>query len=426
MGDVRASFPWQTPPMSVVPLDVRGEAAGSASLSSTSTASGRLASLDAYRGLAMFLMLAETLHLARVAAAVPESRFWAFLGYHQTHVAWTGCSLHDLIQPSFTFMVGVSLPFSLAKRRSLGASTRRITLHAFWRAAVLVCLGIFLRSLHSDRTNFTFVDTLTQIGLGYGFLFLLGLRPQRDHWIALGLILVGYWAAFAMYPLPDANFDWSATGVAPDWPHHFEGFAAHWNKNTNLAWAFDRWFLNLFLREEPFQFNGGGYATLSFIPTLATMILGLIAGGILRSDNTPRHKVQRLLILAAGCFAVSLGLSWLGVSPIVKRIWTPGWVLFSGGWCFAAIAALYAVIDLGGWKRWAFPLVVIGANSITAYCLSWVAEDFIRNALVRHLGETPFQAFGAAYQPLVLGGATLLIMWLILFWMDRRQLFLRI
>ncbi len=413
-------------PMSVVPLEAKSESPSSVERQSMSVVTGRLTSLDAYRGLAMFLMMAEALHLARVARAIPDSGFWAFLAHHQSHVEWAGCSLHDLIQPSFTFMVGVLLPFSLAKRQSLGASTWRITLHAFWRALVLVMLGIFLRSLSSEQTNFTFVDTLTQIGLGYGLLFLLGLRPRRDHWIALALILVGYWAAFALYPLPGVGFDWTAAGVAPDWSHHFQGFAAHWNKNTNPAWAFDRWFLNLFPREQPFLFNGGGYATLSFIPTLATMILGLLAGGVLHGERTPREKIQRLLLLSAGCFAVALGLSWLGVSPIVKRIWTPGWVLFSGGWCFAAMAALYAVIDVGGWKAWSFPLVVIGANSITAYCLAWLAEDFVRDALLRHFGEAPFLALGSPYQPLLLGGATLFILWSILFWMYRRRLFLKI
>ena len=80
-----------------------------------------------------------------------------------------------------------------------------MTLHAFWRALLLVLLGVFLRSTHSSQTNWTFEDTLTQIGLGYGFLFLLGFRPVRDQWIALGVILVGYWAAFALYPLPGAG-----------------------------------------------------------------------------------------------------------------------------------------------------------------------------------------------------------------------------
>jgi hypothetical protein len=111
-------------------------------------------------------------------------------------------------------------------------------------------------------------------------LFLLAFRSQKVQIIALITILIGYWLAFALYPLPDANFNYTDAGVTKDWEYNLSGFAAHWNKNTNLAWAFDRWFLNLFPREKPFLFNGGGYATLSFIPTLGTMILGLLAGNI--------------------------------------------------------------------------------------------------------------------------------------------------
>src|SRR5688500_10677039 len=107
----------------------------------------RAASLDAYRGLVMFLMMAELLRLPRVAEAVPESGFWRFLSFHQSHVEWVGCSLHDLIQPSFSFLVGAALPFSIAAREARGESPWRMTLHAAWRALVLVALGIFLRSL---------------------------------------------------------------------------------------------------------------------------------------------------------------------------------------------------------------------------------------------------------------------------------------
>ena len=105
----------------------------------------RLASLDAYRGFVMFLMMAEALRLCRVAAALPESGFWKFLCHHQTHVEWIGCSLHDLIQPSFSFLVGVALPFSIANRMSQGQSRGRMTAHALWRALLLILLGVFLR-----------------------------------------------------------------------------------------------------------------------------------------------------------------------------------------------------------------------------------------------------------------------------------------
>jgi heparan-alpha-glucosaminide N-acetyltransferase len=389
-------------------------------------APARLTSLDAYRGLVMFLMMAEVLHLSRVAKARPDNAFWQFLAHHQSHVEWIGCSLHDLIQPSFSFLVGVALPFSLASRAARGQLRTLMTLHAAWRALVLVLLGVFLRSIGAHQTYWTLEDTLSQIGLGYVALFLLGFRPVREQWAALGLILLGYWAAFALYPLPGPDFDYGKVGESNTWPHLMTGFAAHWNKNSNPAWAFDTWLLNLLPQSKPFKFNGGGYATLSFIPTLGTMILGLVAGGVMRSERAPWAKVKWLG--AAGVIGLAAGaaLGGLGVCPVVKRIWTPSWVLYSGGWCFLLLAAFYLVVDIWGVRRWAFPLVVVGMNSIAAYCIAHLFDGFIRSSLDTHLGGQVFQVFGEAYQPLVHGALELFAMWLLLFWMYRRKLFLRI
>jgi heparan-alpha-glucosaminide N-acetyltransferase len=386
----------------------------------------RLASIDAYRGLVMFLMMAEVLRLRQVADRLPGNRFWELLSQHQSHVEWTGCSLHDLIQPSFSFLVGVALPYSVAGRLAKGQSKTKITAHALWRSVLLVFLGVFLRSLNSSQTNFTFEDTLSQIGLGYTFLFVLALYSRRVQWTALALILIGYWGAFALYPIPGSEFDYTAVGVPPDWAHHPVGFAKHWDKNSNLAWAFDTWFLNLFPRTKPFTRNGGGYATLSFIPTLATMILGLLAGGVLRKSRPGWAKVLWLSI--AGGIALSMGwvLGEAGLCPVVKRIWTPSWVLYSGGWCLLFLAAFYAVLDVLKLRFWAFPLRVIGMNSIAAYCMAGLFESFIARNLTTHLGDRPFTVAGHPYEPLLHGAGVLLVLWLILFWMYRRRLFLRI
>lgn len=390
------------------------------------TLADRLSSLDAYRGFVMFLMMAEVLRLSRVSRALPESGFWGFLAYHQSHVEWIGCSLHDLIQPSFSFVVGVALPFSLAARMAKGESNSQMIAHAFRRALILILLGVFLRSVNRPQTYFTFEDTLTQIGLGYGFLFLLGMRSMRIQWIALGVILFGYWLAFALYPIPAAGFDTTAVGVPQGWPHWLYGFAAHWNKNTNLAWAFDVWFLNLFPREKPFAFNGGGYATLSFIPTLGTMILGLIAGNVFRSKREPLSKLKWFVVASVIGLVTGWLIGKLGICPVVKRIWTPSWVLFSGGWCFLLMAAFYALIDVKGWKRWAFPLVVIGMNSIAAYCIAELLPGFFSATLKTHLGQNSFRVLGEAYEPLLIGACVLIVYWVVLFWMYRRKIFLRI
>jgi len=392
----------------------------------------RLASIDAYRGFVMFLMMAELLRLNKVAETFSEVQtfwgdFWRFLAFHQSHVAWVGCSLHDMIQPSFSFLVGVALPFSIASRMAKDQSYCRMTVHALWRALVLILLGVFLRSMSSSQTNWTFEDTLTQIGLGYGFLFLLGLGSFRIQIGALVLILVGYWAAFACYPLPGENFDWAQSGVSADWPHHLTGFAAHWNKNTNAAWAFDVWFMNLFPRVKPFLYNGGGYSTLSFIPTLGTMILGLLAGNLLRSQRKWSGKFGIFVLLGVVCLGVGWGLGAAGICPVVKRIWTPSWVLFSGGICFLLLAAFYLFVDVARMKIPVFPLIVIGANSIVAYCIADTGLNwFFAGNLKTHLGADFFKFFGDAYEPLFFGMTILLIDWLILFWMYRKKIFVRI
>lgn len=390
------------------------------------TAQSRILSVDVYRGFVMLLMMGEVLAFRQVSMALPESAFWRVLYFNQDHVLWTGCSLHDMIQPSFTFLVGVVLPFSIASRVAKGGQHGALLRHAVIRSLILIALGIFLRSMHRSQTYFTFEDTLTQIGLGYTFLFMLGFYSQRVQLAALAVILIGYWLIFALYPLPGPGFNYAAAGVAPGWEHNLQGFAAHWNKNTNAAWAFDRWFLNLFPRESPFQFNEGGYSTLSFIPTLGTMILGLQAGNVLKSARTAREKIRFFIAAGLGLILVSFLLHQTGINPIVKRIWTPAWTLFSGGASFLFLTFFYGVTDVAGRKKWSFPLMVIGVNSIAAYVIADGFSSFIAGSFYIHLGQNFDQVLGLPYATLVKGGLVLLAEWLILYWMYKRKIFIKI
>jgi heparan-alpha-glucosaminide N-acetyltransferase len=386
----------------------------------------RLTSLDVYRGLTMLFMASEIIRIPEVTATFTNSQFWQFVTDQLSHKQWVGCSAWDLIQPSFMFMVGVALPFSYASRKAKGQSFRRMLGHVIYRSLALTLLGVFLRSDSHTQTYFTFEDVLSQIGLGYTFLFLLcRTRPRTQLIVAFG-ILVAYWTAFALYPLPGTGFDYQSVGIPPDWPYHQSGFAAHWDKNTNFAAAFDQWFLNLFPREKPFIFNGGGYLTLSFIPSLATMIFGLLSGGLLRSDRPASRKVQILVL--SGLLGLAFGtlLHVSGICPIVKRIWTPSWTVFSTGWTCLFLAGFYWVIDLKGYKSWTFPALVVGMNSITMYCLVHLMDRFVARTLKIHLGEGVFEVFGPAFQPIVQGTAVLLILWLICLWMYKRKIFLKI
>src|SRR5262245_46289169 len=122
--------------------------------------STRITSIDAFRGFVMFLMLAEAMRLWTLHTAFPESRFWSIVAFNTTHVPWQGCSLHDLIQPAFSFLVGAAMMFSLAKREASAESFGRMLAHAIYRSVALMLLGIFLRSLERQQTYWTFEDTL--------------------------------------------------------------------------------------------------------------------------------------------------------------------------------------------------------------------------------------------------------------------------
>jgi heparan-alpha-glucosaminide N-acetyltransferase len=306
-----------------------------------------------------------------------------------------------------------------------GQSFGRLLAHTMWRSFLLIALGIFLRSIDSTQTYFTFEDTLTQIGLGYTFVFLLAYCRPKWQWTALGAVLFGYWLAWALYPAPGANFNWAAVGVPQNWPYNFAGFAAHWNKNSNLGQAFDLWFLNLFPRASRFAFNDGGYLTLSFIPTLGTMILGLRAGEWFRAA-APKIPVKKFVIAGVLLMAGAVLLHVTGICPIVKRIWTPSWTLFSGGVCFLFLAAFSWVIDVKGYRKWSFPLVVVGMNSIAAYMIAHLWEEFLIRNLHINLGYRIFDAFGDGLQPLILGIAVMICYWLSLYWMFRKRIFIRI
>ena len=385
----------------------------------------RLVSLDAYRGLTMLAMASGGFGLHRISQKFPESRFWQIIGYQSEHVEWVGCAAWDLIQPSFTFMVGVAMAYSCASRAAHGQSWLQMFRHALVRSIILVLLGVFLRSDGKPITNWTFEDTLSQIGLGYAFLFLLWGRPRWFQAGAAVAILAGYWYFFYQHPLPEPGFDYATVGVPPNWPH-LEGIAAHWDKNTNAAADFDVWFLNLFPRSKPFRFNGGGYLTLSFIPTLVTMILGLLTGELLRSDRTP--PVKFWWMVGAGLAGLVVGelLDITGICPIVKRIWTPSWTLYSAGWCLLILAAFYGVVDIWKYRRWTFPLLVVGMNSITMYCMAELLPGWMRRTLETHFGSNIFEFVAEPYRPFVASVWVLAFMWLVCYWLYRQRIFIRI
>lgn len=387
----------------------------------------RLVSLDAYRGFIMLAMASAGLAIPRVSKNLGGA--WAGLAAQLDHVSWEGCAAWDLIQPAFMFMVGVAVPYAYARRQERGQSWGGMLRHVVVRAAILVALGVFLASASSKQTNFVFTNVLAQIGLGYVFVFLLWGRSRAVQAAAVVALLVGTAALFLLYPAPQPGpgFDTAAHALPADWPL-FSGAAAHWNKHANAGSRFDLWLLNLFPGEKPFALKAsdGGYATLNFIPSIATMILGLMAGDLLRSARTARAKLAILVAAGAGLMALGLAASWAGC-PIVKRLWTPSWTLVSGAWVVWMLAAFYAVIDVAGLRQWAWPLVVVGMNSIAIYLMAHLMKDWLWSMLRIHGGWLlDLAKIDAAYLPIVQAAAVLAALWLICVWMYRRKIFVRI
>ena len=395
----------------------------------------RLQSLDAYRGLIMISLAFGGFGLAKTAArfleANPDSGFWSAVRYQFSHVEWVGCAYWDLIQPSFMFMVGVSMAYSYAKRAQLGDSYRRMLGHAWSRAGILILLSWFLMSQWGSSTNFTLTNVLGQIGLGYGFLFLLWNRPVKTQAIAAAGILVGTWLLYVGYPGSglEASGD-PEVGVKAEWVgEHLDGVRKSWHKSANVGQAFDLWFLNLFPREEPYTFNRGGYHTLNFLPSLATMLFGLMCGELLRSRRGELDKLKILAIAGVAGLIVGQLLNLTGICPLVKRIWTPSWALFSIGWCCLILCALYGVVDVKGYRKWTYPLVVVGTNSIAIYCMAQSLKSYVAKQWKTHFGQDVFTLWGAVgenWEPCVQSCLVGTAFWLVCWYLYRNRIFIRI
>jgi predicted acyltransferase len=363
-------------------------AAAAPELPPVNTLSHRLTSLDAYRGFIMLLLVSHGFGFASLEA-YPSL---AWLARQVDHAAWAGCTFWDLIQPAFTFMVGMAMPFSLGRRKAEGATSGELLRHVLWRAAVLIVLSNILSNFNSRGVpRLQLINVLCQIAFGYVICFAVYQLKIRWQVLATAGLLGGYWALFAAFPGPEGAF--SQTG--------------------NIGQVIDTAVLG---------YNYSGYyTTINFIGNSITVIFGMWAGTLIRRSSTHGHRIKILALCAAAGFA--LGLALEPFNPMVKRLWTASFTLFSAGWVLVMLLAFYWIVEIKGIKRWTFPFIVLGTNSIFIYSFSQVLRGWLNNGIGVFTRNFEFLGpAGAIPQNLL----TLAAMWYMCYWLYRRKIFFKI
>jgi predicted acyltransferase len=372
------------------------------SRSRAASTSSRLLSIDALRGFVMFWIIGGE----RLVSAVAHAAGWKYAGLvddQLEHVPWAGFHFYDLIFPLFLFVVGAVLPFSLSSHRARGESTARIYWRILRRTALLFALGLLANNfLRFDLANQRWPGVLQRIAVCYGLAALVVMNVGwRGQAVVAALILVGYWALLAFVPAPGFSAgDYTLTG--------------------NLPGYVDAHYLPGRIPKEYYGY-GDNEGLLSTIPAVATALLGALAGQWLRSGQSPAHKF--LGLVGAGAVCLVVGYGWGQVFPIIKNIWTSSFVLFAGGWSLLLLALFYGVIDAVGLWRWAFFFIVIGSNAIFIY----VAPHFLDFDYTGHfLFGGAARLAGPAWGPVVMAAGILAVKWLLLLYLYRKKLFLRV
>lgn len=316
------------------------------------------------------------------------------------HVEWEGFHFLDLIMPLFLFIVGAAMPFSFGKRLQRDDSKGRLYAHVVKRVVILFILGMMTQGnlfKYSWEQLHIFIGTLPAIGAGYLVASLLMLNLKlRGQIAATASLLLLYWAVMMLVPVPGrAAGDLSPTGNLGFWLDHLimQGFLPADRTYTQL---------------------------LNIMTFGSTVMLGVFAGYLLKSNLGQYRKVTYLAGLGVG--TLLLGLIWSIWFPIIKHIWSSSFVLFSGGLCYLLLALFFLVIDVLGYRKWAFGLVVIGMNAIAVYMATHLYDfrnigDIFVGGLAQWTGDWFF---------LVRASAGFVVVWLILYWMYRKNTFIRI
>jgi predicted acyltransferase len=362
-------------------------------------ANERLISLDALRGFDMFWIIGGE----SIAHAAAELTGWAWLVWlsgQLHHPEWNGFTFYDLIFPLFLFIAGVAMPFSMEKRLGRGDSMRQLYRHVVVRGLALVLLGmIYSGLLKFEWDTMRYPSVLGRIGLAYMFAGLIVLNTGvRGRLLWLVGLLVGYWAALKFIPVPG----FGAGDLAP---------------GHTLTDYIDRKLLpgRLYVGDRDPE------GILSTIPAIGTALAGAITGQFLRNPQYTGYA-KTAAMAAAGLACLGLGWVWNLDFPINKNLWSSSFVLHCAGWSLLFLALFYLVIDVWRLRRWAFPFVVIGSNSILIY----MAQRLVDFGYTAHFLTDGLLSSAGVYQPLLWAIALVALKWLFLFLMYRKRIFLRV
>jgi len=365
----------------------------------------RVLSIDALRGFDMFWIIGGE-KIFRSLHDVFDSPTTAWISTQLTHVRWEGFRFEDLIMPLFLFIVGAVMPYAFEKRLTKGDGKIRLYGHIVKRTLILFVLGMIAQGnlLEYDLSQLRiFSNTLQAIAAGYfvSAILILNLDLLRQL-IATVALLILFWALMMLIPVPGHG----AGVLTPE---------------GNLAIYIDRAILGSFIdgTDPPYTW------ILSSMGFACTVMQGVMAGHLLRSKKNAMIKVLWLLGIGAACIVV--GLLWHLAFPIIKHIWTGSFVLLSGGICYVLLGLFYLVIDVLGFRRWAFGFVVIGSNAIAVYMIT-------RGAIARHfdfrrIGDifiTGLDQQLGDWSGLIHATAGFAVLWLVMWWMYRKKILIRI
>jgi predicted acyltransferase len=349
----------------------------------------RYLALDAYRGFIMFILISGGFGLHALARKRPA---FSWIADQFEHRPWEWIAFWDLIQPAFMFMVGVAMPFALAARKAQGATDQQLFRHVAVRSLRLILMSQILMSISAGRLHFQLINVLAQIGLTYFLCYLIMKLEFRWQAAIAGALLIGHWALFVAFPGTEGPF---------------------LSKTTNIGAVIDTFLFG--------HINPGYWANLNFVTSTVTTLFGVWTGQLLQSPRPFGYKIRMMAVSAVACLAVGYLIHpW---NPIIKRICTTSFTIFSTGWVLLMLLAFFWIVEVKGWTKWTFPLLVIGANSIFIYSV----EEVLRSWLDRAIGVFTFRfAVLGDLAPVAQACAVLFVMWCLCYWLYRRKIFFKL